>query len=354
MHARVVTGAAVGASVASVVILVLSIALTSSATVAPSARTQVVRLTVPDTGITHVVLIADENEELSAIEQYAPYQYSLATTYGWAPNYYSACHASLPDYEAWTDGRETGCLDFGVQNVENLGNLMTAAGLSWAGYFESMPTPSGCDLNNSGYDNLYDVLHNAWIHYKDVRDSPTICHQHIFNSAAFNESLFVNGTLPNFSMYIPNIFNDGHTEEASKCGLTKANHFEVDLCQANAWTKAFFTQVFNPTSVDKKVLKHTAFILVYDEGSTNDGYKVPGITNPACIKKYDLNLTACGGHTLLAVIDPYDTGPLTFNANSTDYNVESTIEWLFGLPSDGGFDGTAQFPAMTSLFPLQS
>lgn len=347
MHTRALT---------SIALLVLSVILAGGASASPSAfvvHSVAPPITVPDTGITHVVLIAFENEELTKVKEYAPYQYSLATTYGEATEYFSACHESLPDYEAWTDGRSTGCSNFGVLNVENLGDLMTAAGLTWAGYFESMPTPNGCDLTDAGLDNAYNVLHNAWVHYKDVRDSPAVCDQHIFNSAAFNESLFVNGTLPNFSMYIPNQFDDGHTEEPSKCGIPKGNTNEIELCQADTWTKGFFSQVLNPTPVDQGVLSHTAFILVYDEGGTNLGYSVPGITNPQCQKVQDNNMTACGGHTFLAVIDPYDTQPLTFKADSTDYNVESTIEWLFGLPSDGGYDGTAQFPAMTSLLPLQ-
>jgi hypothetical protein len=339
---------------ASLTLIILLASLSVGASGSSGSVSVLVTPTVPDTGITHVVLIAFENEELSAVKQYAPYQYSLAQTYGEATNYFAACHASLPDYEAWTDGRSTGCTNFGVQSVENLGDLMTAAGLTWAGYFESMPTPSGCDLNDSGSDNAYNVLHNAWIHYADVVDHPTVCSQHVFNSAAFNESLFVNGTLPNFSMYIPNQFDDGHTEEPSKCGLTGAKFRAVELCQADTWTKAFFAPIFTPTSVDSGVLAHTAFILVYDEGATDKGYTISGITNPQCEKKQQNNMTACGGHTYLTVIDPFDTAHLTFRTNSTDYNVESTIEWLFGLPSDGGYDGSTHFPAMKSLFPIQS
>jgi hypothetical protein len=55
----------------------------------------------------------------------------------------------------------------------------------------------------------------------------------------------------------------------------------------------------------------------------------------------------------MSVVSPYSRG-LSYSGNATQYNLESTVEWLFNVPSDGGFDGTAAFPAMTGLFNFSS
>jgi hypothetical protein len=90
------------------------------------------------------------------------------------------------------------------------------------------------------------------------------------------------------------------------------------------------------------MVSHTAFIIVYDESTSGDtsGYRAGGTT-------------VAGGHVYLTIVSPY-SHKLTYTANATHYNLESTVEWLFKTSSDGGFDGTTAFPAMSGLFTFSS
>ncbi|HKS59821.1 MAG TPA: hypothetical protein VJS68_03480, partial [Thermoplasmata archaeon] len=118
----------------------------------------------------------------------------------------------------------------------------------------------------------------------------------------------------------------------------------------DSWLKGFLSPMLNSTSSTvQHLMAHTAFFVVYDEGSTNLGYSVGGIVNNWCKNTTGRQLTVCGGHVYLAAISPFSLGKI-YVGNATDYNLESTVEWLFGLGGDGGYDGTANFPAMTGLF----
>lgn len=328
----------------------------------PSTQGNPLPTVLPDTSggsfptpIQHVVVIVFENEELSTVKQYAPYLDYLAAHYGSATNFYSTCHGSLPTYVAMTSGETFGCENIGVRAADNIGELATTHGLSWAGYLEAMPTASGCDKDSV---SSYDINHNAFLHYADIVNNASMCDDHVLNSAAFNKSVAA-GTLPAVSFYIPNIYDDGHTSLGGACkGDTSASDKPacdpILTAQADTWVKNFLTPILNSTSPQVRALvKTTAFMLAFDEGTTNAGYDFPGEANEHCTVMEGHSMTACGGHVFFAVVSPYSLG-LRYTVDATHYNIESTIEWLLGLPSDGGHDGTPQFPAMTCLFSFNS
>lgn len=279
--------------------------------------------------IQHAVVIVLENYEYSTVLANGPYQKYLWNHYGQASNFYGSCHQSLPEYTAMTSGRSFTCASLAVSSVQNLGDLVDHHGLSWAGYFESMP--SACD-STSSYP--YTVYHNPFLLYSDIVNNATRCDSHIVNSAAFNSSVR-NGSLPTVSFYIPNDINDCHDTTVASC---------------DAWLKSFLVPILNSTSpAEQQQVAHTAFFLLYDEGGTNAGYSVGGIVNSWCQNTTHQALSVCGGHVWMTVVSPYSVGT-SYRANATDYNLESTIEWLFGLGNDGGYDGSQYFPSMSSLF----
>ncbi len=282
--------------------------------------------------IQHVVFIEFENAELSKVVSHGPYQDYLSATYGNVAQFYAACHYSLPNYVAITSGRTFGCYNLKVTSVTNLPDLLEGAGLSWAGYFESMPTP--CDLTGTP---MYALDHNPFLKYGDIVNNATRCTKHLLNSAVFNASV-ANGNLPTFSFYVPNQDDDCHSTSVAFC---------------DSWLRNFLAPMLNSTNPGVEALvAHTAFFIYYDEGSTNYGYSVPGYVNPWCLNATGQALSTCGGHTYLTVVSPYTVG--IDRTNVSPYNVLSTVEWLFGLPGDGGWDGTSAFPAMTSLFSFTS
>ncbi len=207
---------------------------------------------------------------------------------------------------------------------------------------ESMPKPCDSYLTAT-YDG---VNHNPFLLYKDIVSNASRCKANDVNSAQFNQSL-ASGTLPTFSLYSPNDIDD--------CHGTATQPENRALC--DSWLKGFLAPILNHTgnytsTETQEVVAHTAFIIAYDEGdnkSSDAGYSVGGISTPYCYGFFGYSLTACGGSTYVVVVSPYSVGT-SFTQNATDMGLTSTIEWLLDIPSDGGYDGSPYFPAMTSLF----
>jgi Phosphoesterase family len=285
--------------------------------------------------IQHVVVIVLENEGLGAAFAGSAYLRYLSGTYGNFTQFYAACHGSLPDYTALTSGRYYACGSDSISETtdENVGDLLERNGDSWAGYFEGMTVP--CDPADGGG---YVTDHNPFLIYQDVVGNQSRCDSHVVNSAAFNESL-ANGTLPTVSLYIPNEYDDCESSSIAYC---------------STWLSDFLGGILNSTSPTvQAVVAHTAFIVVFDEGSDDSGYAQAGYVNSWCEGQTGNPLSDCGGHTYLTVVSPYSVGTV-YTAMASDYNVLSTIEWLFGLGSDGGWDGTAAFPSLSGIFSFTS
>ena len=294
----------------------------------------------PRTYIQHVVVIVMENSNLTHILNGGSadaYQAYLYHTYGGAPHYYALCHSSPQNYVTIVSGHTELCQYNSthsiVLNVTDLPDDLEAHNMSWDGYFESMPT--ACDSKRT---SLYDGgVHNPFVDLVDIDDNKSRCDAHVVNSAAFNESV-ANGTLPNFSLYVPNQLDDCHSSSQRFC---------------DEWLRSFLAPILNATNAtEEKLAQHTAFFVVYDEGdhrAKDAGYNVSGVDTRYCLLTYKVNMTACGGNTYAVAISPYSRGT-TFLANATDMDLTSTFEWLLGLPGDGGYDGGVDFPALESLF----
>jgi hypothetical protein len=285
--------------------------------------------------IQHVVLIVMENHEVTKIlnSDQAPYQKYLSNTYGNVTSFYGICGTGLSDYEAMTSGQTFGCTNSSIVTGMNIGDLAESSGFTWGAYFESMPTP--CDRSDSG---SYAPNHNPFTHYYDVVKNVTRCDAHVVNSRYFNQSA-ANGTLPNFALYVPNLNDDCHSSSLTFC---------------DNWLKNFLSSIINSTNpAEQAMANHTVFLITYDTGTTYSGYLVGGIVTPWCQKTTGKSLTTCDGHLYMTVVSPYSFGR-RYTADATDFNVESTIEWLFGLGSDGGYDGSTYFPAFSSLFSFST
>ena len=137
----------------------------------------------------HVFLIMEENQSYSEVfpsgtstlancsSSTMPYLCGLAAANGMATNFYSNQHNSLLSYiyatsgGAWTgspfDCNGLTCASKGVITKDNLVRALTAANLSWRGYFEGMPSRGymGGDTNN------YVLHHNPFPWYSDVANS---------------------------------------------------------------------------------------------------------------------------------------------------------------------------------------
>ncbi|MCI4320129.1 MAG: alkaline phosphatase family protein [Thermoplasmata archaeon] len=286
------------------------------------------------TPIHHIVVIMLENAAAINVLAQAPYMVYLAKTYAYANHSFGACHPSEPNYYAITMGTTAGQCNIGNNSVipgtgpknfgNNLGDLLDARGLSWAGFFESMNQPCEIQQNHTG---VYDSGHNPFVHFGDIVYNKARCDAHVLNFSAWHQDV-ANGSIPNFSFVVPNTLDDGH---------------DTSTAWADGWLHHFLPPLLNNTSWAKSTL----FIVTYDEGE-------PG-GPPANLQGYyggmHGNVKIDGGQVYTALISPYTKGEGNFTSNVTEYNLLTTIEWLFSLHDCGNYDDPSQwFPPMAGAF----
>ncbi|HEV2165463.1 MAG TPA: alkaline phosphatase family protein [Thermoplasmata archaeon] len=286
--------------------------------------------------IDHVVVIVLENANASAVTATsAPYATYLASKYAFATHYYAMCHPSRPNYIGLGSGYDNCVLGSAPTGEGNLGDLFERNNLSWQDYSESLP--ANCTTTSSG---LYDADHNPFAWFSDISQNKTRCNAHLVGSSVFNASV-ASGSLGNYSFYTPNLDDDGHN---------------TWVAFADAWLKGFLGPILNGTGVynsaaERALVAHTAFFVTWDEanGTGFQGYSADGLTSSYCVTQASVSLSVCGGPVDLIAVSPYSLAR-TVPANATHFDLVSTIEWLFSLPGDGGWDGTQYFPALTDLF----
>jgi hypothetical protein len=175
-------------------------------------------------------------------------------------------HPSQPNYIAMIAGSTLGVRSNKNVNLSesHVGDLLEKAGLDWKAYAEDYP--GNCFLGAES--GLYARKHVPFLSFTNVTKSASRC-QKIVSASSFATD-FQAGHLPAFSMYIPNLKNDGH---------------DTNIDYAGKWLTAKFGNVFkSPAS-----LQDTLFVVTFDEnhkGSSNQIFTVllggsvtPGIRN---------------------------------------------------------------------------
>jgi acid phosphatase len=155
----------------------------------------------------HVVIVVMENKNYSDIigrPDEAPYLNSLASAGAVFSNSFAVAHPSQPNYLALFSGSTQGVgsnnCPKNFTNVPDLGAELIGAGLSFAGYSESMPSAgyTGCGT----YFSLgYVRAHNPWVDFSNVPAASNL------TFASFPAGY---SQLPTVSFVIPNLCNDMH------------------------------------------------------------------------------------------------------------------------------------------------
>ena len=173
----------------------LAVAMTASAVAAPAIGA------IPR--FEHVVVVVMENHRLAQVvgNPAAPYINALARQGANFTNAHAIGHPSQPNYLALFSGSTQGVLTdrcpqtFATEN--NLGAQLIAAGFSFTGFSEGLPSPgfTGCKAGN------YVRKHNPWVNFATV---PVQSNQPYTAFPADFE------TLPALSFVIPDMVNDMH------------------------------------------------------------------------------------------------------------------------------------------------
>jgi hypothetical protein len=172
----------------------------------------------------HVFVVMEENQSFSQVfpsgtaadcsSSTMPYLCGLAATNGMALNFYANDHGSLLDYLYNTSGSDwkanpyncngSVCASVGVVTEDNLVRALTAANLTWRGYFEDMPAQDYLGGNTANYVQR----HNPFVWYSDVANS-VAQQDNMYPFTQFAADVG-NNSFQNFSYIVPNLLNDGH------------------------------------------------------------------------------------------------------------------------------------------------
>lgn len=233
----------------------------------------------------HVVLVMFENKASSQItSSSAPYFGSLASQGASFSQSYAITHPSQPNYIALLSGSTQGVTSDSCPktfSAENLAHQVTAAGLTFKGYSESMPSNgyTGC---SSG---TYMRKHNSWVDFSNNAASVNLTY------ASFPASSSYAG-LPTVSFVTPNMCDDMHD-----CSIGTGNSWlQSHLDSYAQWAKA----------------NNSLLIVTFDEDNS--------------LSLNHIYTTFVGAHVK----------PGTYSEKITHYTVLRTIESAYGLSAIGG------------------
>jgi hypothetical protein len=309
----------------------------------------------------HIVEIMMENQNYGTIigNPNAPHLNALATKYRLATNYFGVTHPSEPNYVAnmggsffgiqddnqfyctaalaTTDPLCTGTTVDHTVNAPSLADQLTAAGMTWKGYFQNLPPFDPTNPTNSGpyafkwpssSNALYASKHNPFVNFTGTQGSMS---QMVPDNQLGLDLL--TGGLPSLSLVVPDQCNDMHgTGGCSDVGrLIKAGDQYVGTTVAAIMASPVWRQGNN------------AIVVTWDE----DDFADSGQPGTGCCGS-DVG----GGHVATIVITNHGGGHITDNTAYNHYSLLRTFEDAFGLPHLQ-HAGDSVVPAMAPLFAVR-
>ncbi len=212
------------------------------------------------------------------------------TTYGVLfTNLTAEVHPSQGNYIAMVAGSKLGVTNDNVVdlNETHIGDLLEKAGMKWKTYAENYP--GNCFTGKSS--GSYYRKHVPFMSFANVSQNSARC-LNIEDETKFFDD-YNRGSLPEFSMYIPNIKNDGH---------------DTGVDFAGNWMEKTFGKIFS--SPEK--LGDVLFIVTFDESSLlSPNNQIFTVLLGANIKPGSQNNQAVNHPALLKMIeDEFGTGDL--------------------------------------------
>ena len=180
-----------------------------------------------------------------------PYFCSLASTYASFTSWAGVSHPSLPNYLAFdsgsVQGQSTDCTTCGPFSGTDLGGQLSAAGIPWTAYMESMPSPCYTGGSSGGYAKK----HDPFMYFSDVIGAGCATHVLPYPGGSGMLAALDGSSAPSFVWITPNLMNDMH---------------DGTVPQGDAWLKTNIDPVLTSTwftNYDSTV------IVTMDEGVGN-------------------------------------------------------------------------------------
>jgi hypothetical protein len=251
----------------------------------------------------HVVIVIEENKAYNQIigSSNAPYINSLAAQGTLLTNSFAITHPSQPNYLALFSGSTQGVTsDTTPTNLPfttpNLGAQLLAAGQTFAGYSEGLPSV-GYTGNNAGGANGYYRKHNPWVNWQQI-GSPPYPPNNLPPTTNQPFSAFPTDytQLPSISFVIPTQLNDMHNGTVSQGDTWLQNNLNGYV----KWAKN----------------RNSLFILTFDE---DDG--------------------SAGNHIATILIGPDFAPGATLPQTFNHYSILGMLDDMYGLPRIGNAIG---------------
>jgi len=233
----------------------------------------------------HIVIVVEENRSENGIigNKSAPFITSLAAKGANMTQSYAETHPSEPNYLALFAGNTFGVTKdlcpINAGAAPNLGSELLAAGHTFVGFAEGLPTV-GSPVCTAG---KYARKHVPWANFTNVPAA---------NSMPFSAFPMGNyASLPTVSFVIPN--NDNNMHDGS-------------IAQADAWLNRQLSGYANWAVANNSLL-----ILTFDEDDNGSHNQIPTVFYGAHVR------------------------PGNYSEQINHYNVLSTVEQMYGLPKTG-------------------
>ena len=201
-------------------------------------------LSVNAANFNKVLVIVFENTEYSnAVKQ--PFFSSLTKEGALLTNFTAAIHPSQGNYIAMIAGTTFNITnDKPIDlNERHLGDLLEDAKRDWKIYAEDYP--GNCFLGKTSGN--YARKHVPFISFVNVQNNPARCSKVVEGKEFFKD--FEAGNLKDFSMYVPNLKNDGH---------------DTGVAIGDKWFKQYFDSILHSPKFPKDLL----VVVTFDEGTT--------------------------------------------------------------------------------------
>jgi hypothetical protein len=194
-----------------------------------------------------VMIVVLENEDFtSALNQ--PFLGRLAREGALLSNYHAITHPSQPNYVALTAGTSSGVdsNDPVTLAIRHIGDLVEAKGMSWKAYAEDYP--GNCYLKADSGN--YARKHLPFLSFKNIQDNVQRCRDRVVNASGLVGDV-ASGRLPQYSLYVPNLKNDGH---------------DTDVAHADRW----LSHTFGPLLRDPRFTRGLLLVVTFDEADKDD------------------------------------------------------------------------------------
>jgi phosphatidylinositol-3-phosphatase len=280
----------------------------------------------------HVVVVMEENRSIGEASRYMPYLKALAEQYAQGMQLYSDSHGSWLAYGELTSGLNPfhgsgdggRCTGDGCRQTITIDNLVrhfASQGVTWKGYFQSMPS-----IGYLGYQyGDYVRRHNPFAFYSDVVNNPDEQNK-LYPLDPYLLQDIATGDLPNFTWISPDLQHDAHD------GADE----QQALAAADAYLQTFVPQLL--ASAPFQAGGDGVLVITFDEGEVGGDNQCGGSPER----------NNCGGHVWHVVIGPQVERGYQSN---THYKQGSQLRMfcdLLGLNSCPGDGATA--PSMSEFF----